>query len=256
MMHPSSISLIYGIEKCNKKSWKKPQTYIYIFLFCYFCNFYNPGSKNRKKVAAKKREDDATYLLSLWRAETLSGRRTDRKDNYPVPTLPPLFYSLKLLGAAVSLFNLGQTDGDSVFWWLHYHTQPQRGQQFLEKGLERPLRLEEETMEWRTKAWISMIFLIIFSDRPLSPPSPHTCWLLTAFVSLPVATASSLFYLSPKMAAGWPEQPCSVKYWQINRRESRRFRAQFSFFPDRTQRKIHHRAFPHLNTRTPGKSGR
>lgn len=39
---------------------------------------------------------------------------TDREDKYSVPSLPALLYSPKLLGAAVSLFNLGQTDGDSV----------------------------------------------------------------------------------------------------------------------------------------------
>lgn len=33
---------------------------------------------------------------------------------YPDPTPPVLFYSLKLQGAVVSLFNLAQTDGHSV----------------------------------------------------------------------------------------------------------------------------------------------
>lgn len=36
------------------------------------------------------------------------------EDKYCFPRLPALFYSPELLGAAVSLFNLGQTDGDGV----------------------------------------------------------------------------------------------------------------------------------------------
>lgn len=36
------------------------------------------------------------------------------EDKCCLPTLPALFYRPDLLGAAVSLFNLGQTDGDGV----------------------------------------------------------------------------------------------------------------------------------------------
>lgn len=40
--------------------------------------------------------------------------QADRGYKCSVPALPVLFYSPKLLGAAVSLLNLGQTDGGSV----------------------------------------------------------------------------------------------------------------------------------------------
>lgn len=91
---------------------------------------------------------------SLCSIKTWPRSRAGREDKYSVPTLPALFYSLKLQGAAVSLFNLGQTDGDSVCGDCINISNPDEGGSFggrtndlLQKGRAR----KEETKDDRQK---------------------------------------------------------------------------------------------------------
>lgn len=67
---------------------------------------------------------------------------------------PALFYSHKLLGAAVSLFNLGQTDGDSVCGDCITISNPDEGRRFgarTEEWLQNGRVRKEQTKDDRQK---------------------------------------------------------------------------------------------------------
>lgn len=108
---------------------------------------------------------------------------------------PALFYSHNLLGAAVSPFNLGQTDGDSVCGDCITISNPDEGCSFgarTDELLQRG-RVEEGADKGRqTKAASSLIFLITaYSLLLFLSLSPRCCWLLFFFSS---SLSVSLYY--------------------------------------------------------------
>lgn len=146
-------------------------------------------SEERKKERKRRSVCGTETWPRLW---------VGREDKHSVPSLPALFYSHKLLGAAVSPFNLGQTDGDSVCGDCINISNPDEGCSF---GATSCFRKEGQG-RWRQRTTDKSSELTDFSHyrvpsflrSPLSPP---------VFSFLFYSPSLSLSLCSLKTAAGW-----------------------------------------------------
>lgn len=141
-------------------------------VICFLYNLKTTALSPSQSIIAFMRRERGSFSIQTW-----PRTRADWDAKYSGPTLAALFYSSKLQGAAVSLFNLGQTDGDSVCGDCINISSPGEGGSFGGTGdepLQRGRAGEEETKDGGQKLRARWFFLItashfLFFLLPLSP---------------------------------------------------------------------------------------
>lgn len=108
-------------------------------------------------------------------------RRPARREHIArISTVPARYYSPQLLGAAVSLFNLGQTDGDSVCGDCIYISSNDEGASFFgEQAVETAPKKRRGGTRQRDKELEAAQFSYYFS--PLCNSRLGFCLLAECF---------------------------------------------------------------------------